>query len=332
MSNRLLHIAVLLSVALALLAGCGATPAATAVPATPTAYKAVPPTAPTAAPAAAVFPLTVTDAVARSVTLKALPQRIVSLSPAATEMLFAAGAGNQVVGVTTYCNYPPEAATREKIGGYSAKTISVEKIVGLKPDLVVAESSTHADIIKALEPLGVTVLAIKSSTLNDVYANLDLLGRLTGHSDIATAAVSGMKATIKAVTDKVASIPQDKRVTVFWEIWDEPLMTAGPSSFPGQILELAGGKSIFADLSTDYPTVSAEDVIKRNPAVVMGPDTHADKLTNDIIGKRPGWEKVDAIVKGRVYLINGDTSSRSGPRLASALQDVAKALYPDLFK
>ena len=333
MSNRLLHIAVLLSLVLALLAGCGSTPTPTALPATPTVAKAAAP-APTSAPAAAaaVFPLTVTDGAGRSVTLKALPQRIVSLSPGATELLFAVGAGNQVVGVTTYCNYPPEATSREKIGGYSAKTISIEKIVGLKPDLVVAESGTHADVIKALEPLGVTVLAIKPVTFNDAYANLELLGKLTGHSDTATTVVANMKATIKTVTDKVATIPQDKRVVVFWEIWDEPLMTASPSTFPGQVLEMAGGVNVFADVKTDYPQVSAEDIIKRNPAAIMGPDTHGDKLTVEQIGKRPGWERLAAVTSGRIYLINGDTSSRPGPRLAQALQDTAKALYPDLFK
>ncbi len=332
MSNRLLHMAVLLSLVLALLAGCGSTPTPTTLPATPTPARAAAP-APTSTPAAAAaFPLTVTDGAGRSVTLKALPQRIVSLSPAITELLFAVGAGNQVVGVTTFCNYPPEATSREKIGGYSAKTISIEKIVGLKPDLVVAESSMHADVIKALEPLAITVLAVKGASLGDVYANLELLGRLTGHSDTATTVVANMKATIKSVTDKVATIPQDKRVSVFWEIWDEPLMSAGPSSFPGQILELAGGKNIFADVNKDYPTVSAEDILKRNPAVIMGPDTHADKLTTSLITRRPGWESVDAAKKGRIYLINGDTSSRPGPRLALALQDIAKALYPDLFK
>ena len=332
MSRRIVYIAVVLALVALFSPACGAAPTPTAQPATPTAIKAVPPVAPTAAPAAAAFPLTVTDGGGRAVTLKAQPLRIVSLSPAATEALFAVGAGNQVVGVTTYCNYPPEATTREKIGGYSAKTINIEKIVSLKPDLVVAESSMHADIIKALEPLGITVLAISPASLEDTYATLALLGKVTGHSDTATSVVAGMKATIKAVTDKVATIPQDKRVTVFWEVWDEPLMTAGSTSFPGQILALAGGKSIFADLNKDYPTVSAEDIIKRNPAVIMGPDTHADKLPSAIIGARPGWEKVDAIVKGRVYLINGDTSSRPGPRLALALQDIAKALYPDQFK
>jgi len=314
---RNLVLAVLL---LSVLSACGATPAPTAV---------------SSAPSPAVqtsFPITVTDASGRSVTVKALPQRIVSLAPSLTEDLFAVGAGDQVVGVTTYCNYPPEAATREKIGGYSAKTISVEKIVAMKPDLIFAEAGEHADIVAALEKLNLAVVAFDADTFDEVYASLEMLGRLTGHGEKAAALVSDMKAAIKVIADKTASIPQNKRLQVFWEIWDEPLMTAGPKTFPGQILEMAGGVNIFADVDKDWPQVSAEQIIARNPAVIMGPDTHGDKLTSAIIGKRPGWERLAAVTSGRIHLINGDTSSRPGPRLAEALHDTAVALYPELFK
>lgn len=265
-------------------------------------------------------------------TVKSLPQRVISLSPSNTEMLFAVGAGDQVVGVTQFCNYPPEATTRQQIGGYSAKTINIEKIVSLKPDLVVAESGIHNDVIQALQPLGITVVALKARTFDDAYSSMELLGRLTGHPDKAAQTIAAMKARVKAVTDKVATIPQDKRPTVFWEIWDEPLMTAGPGAFAGQIVQMAGGINIFADVTTDYPQVSAEEVIKRNPAVIMGPDSHGDKLTIDQIAGRPGWGKLAAITNKRVYLINGDESSRVGPRLADALEATARALYPDLFK
>jgi iron complex transport system substrate-binding protein len=322
--KRLGSIILLLSLIATLLAGCGATPTPTPLPAKPTPIPA------TATPAA--FPAVITDASNRKVTIKAAPQRIVSLSPSITEDLFAVGAGDQVVGVTTYCNYPAEAAKKEKIGGYSAKTISIEKIVALKPDLVIAESGIHNDVITALDPLGVTVLALKPVKIDEVYATLELLGRLTGHPDKAAATIADMKARIKAVSDKVATLPREKRLTVFWEIWDEPIMTAGPGTFPGQILELAGGVNLFADVTKDWPEVSAEEVIKRNPAVIMGPDTHADKLTPESIAKRPGWGSVAAAVNKRIHLINGDTSSRPSPRLALALEETAKALYPDLFK
>ena len=321
MSSRLLGITAALSLVLAFAAGCGGTPAPVAAPATPT-----------AAVLASSFPVTTKDAADRTVNIKAKPQRIVSLSPSITEDLFAIGAGDQVVGVTKYCNYPAEATKREQIGGYTPNTMSLEKIVALKPDLVVAESRVHAEVIPTLEQLGLTVYAINASTMDDVYTSLRALGQITGHSDDAAFVVTDMQTRIKLVTDKIASVAKDKRPTVFWEIWDEPLMTAGPATFPGQLVDMAGGVSIFNDVASDYPQISAEEIIKRDPSVIMGPDTHGDKLTTAQIVKRPGWETIKAAKQGRVYLINGDTSSRPGPRLALALEDVAKALHPDLFK
>jgi iron complex transport system substrate-binding protein len=162
MVTRIARFVLLASVLAILLAACGPTP-------TPTV-----PVAPAAAQPA-VFPMTITDSAGRSVTVESAPQRIVSLVPSLTEDLFAVGAGDQVIGDTTYCNYPPEAATREKIGGYSAKTINIEKIVALKPDLVFAEAGVHDDIITALGPLGITVVGLKATTFDQVYGSLELL-------------------------------------------------------------------------------------------------------------------------------------------------------------
>jgi iron complex transport system substrate-binding protein len=331
MSKQLIVLLVLAAIVMTA-TGCGAAPTATAVPAPPATATTAAPAAPTAATVAAAFPVTLTDAAGRKVTVKAQPQRIVSLAPANTEALFAVGAGAQVVGDTTYCNYPPEAAAVAKIGGYSADTISIEKIVALKPDLVLAESGTHDKVIAALDPLGITAIAVNPHTIEDVYSDLAMLGRITGQTEKASAIVSTMQKRIRAVSDKTATIPQDKRVTVFWEVWDEPLMTAGPGTFTGQLVELAGGINVFKDVKQDYPQINAEDVVKASPAAIMGPDTHSDKLTASLIARRPGWEQIAAVKTGRVYLVNGDTSSRPGPRLADALEEIARDLYPDLFK
>jgi iron complex transport system substrate-binding protein len=268
----------------------------------------------------------------REVTLKAVPRRIVSLAPSNTEVLFAVGAGDQVVGVTKYCNYPPEAQTREQIGGFAADTISVETIVALEPDLVLAIGESQRPVIEALEQVGIPVVALMASTFDDVYANIEQVGELTGHQEEATQVVAEMQKRVDTVTTVVAAIPQEERLPVFWEIWDEPLMTAGPSTFAGQAIELAGGVNIFADVTEDYPQVSAEEVVKRNPAVILGPDTHGDKLTPEQVIQRPGWDQIEAVQEGRIHLIQGDIVSRPGPRLAEGLEAVAHALYPDLFK
>lgn len=304
--------------------GPGAAPASSPVPATDT------PVPPTATPG--LFPLTLTDDLGRQVTLPDLPGRIISLAPSNTEILFAVGAGDQVVGVTTYCNYPPEAQNREQIGGFSAKTISVEKIVALEPDLVFAAGEIHGPVIEALEPMDIPVIALDPHTVEDVYDRIELVGRLAGHEETAAGVVAEMKEHVTAVTERVAAVREEERLTVYWEVFDEPRMTTGPSTFIGQLIELAGGVNIFANLVEDYPQINDEEVIERNPAVIMGADTMGDKLTTSVVAQRPGWDQVDAVQNGRIYLFDGDMVSRSSPRLAQVLEEMARALYPELFE
>jgi iron complex transport system substrate-binding protein len=322
---------ILLIAVFALSACSPATLTATELPKTAVATEAPAATLTETAPAA-VFPMTITDDNGREVTVKSAPERIISLSPSNTEILFAVGAGAYVVGDTKYCDYPEEAVSITKIGGYSADSISIETIVSLKPDLVLADGSSQGTVIEALEKANITVIAINSKSFEDVYAAIEMIGNVTGNSAKATAVVDDMKTRVAAVTKKIASIPEDQHPTVFWEVWDEPLMTAGPNTFVGQMIQLAGGVSIFADQTEDWPTVSAEEVVKRNPAVIMGPDSHGDKLTAAQLASRSGWDQIDAVKNNRIYLIDGNTSSRPGPRIVDALESIAKSLYPDLFK
>ena len=309
------------------LAACGAAPTSPVSPTTPPPAAPVSPTTPLTTTA----PLTVTDAMGRQVSLTAIPQRIVSLAPSATEMLFAIGAGDRVVGDTKYCNYPPEAEALPKIGGYSASSISVESIVNLTPDLVVAGTVAQAPVVEALTKAGIPVVVFDPKSFEEVYANIQQLGALTGTSAKAEQVVAAMRVRIAAVTAKVATVPAAQRPSVFYEVFDEPLMTAAPNTFIGQMITLVGATSIFTDTGKDYPTVSAEAVILRNPDVIAGPNTHGDKLTTALVAQRPGWADLKAVTTKRIYLLTGDTVSRPGPRLADALEELAKALYPELF-
>lgn len=325
MKRHIISILILI-LALALTAAC--------VPLAPTA-PASESTSLTPAPspvAEAAFPVTITDDLGRSVPIAQQPERLISLAPSLTEVLFAIGAGDQVVGVTEYCDYPEEAKTRERIGGFSANTISVEKIVALKPDLVLAAGGFQMPVINALEDLNISVVALDPQNMEQVYSSIEAAGRITGHTQEAEQVVANMKQRVRAVVDRVANIPPEKRPKVYWQIWDEPLMTAGPSAFAGQLIELAGGVNIFGDLTESYPQISAEEVVKRNPEVIMGPDTHGDKLTVEVFRQRPGWADITAVQEGRIYLMDGNIVSRTGPRLVDALEAVAKALYPDLFE
>ncbi len=278
------------------------------------------------------FPVTVTDSLSRKVTVRSKPARIVSLTPANTEILFAVGAGDRVVGVTTYCSYPPEAAKREKVGQFGEDTMNVEKILELRPDLVVADGKIHKRLVSTLESVGLVVFAREPLSVEDTCTAIREIGALTGNAARAAAVVDGMKAKIAAVQAKIAGVPLSARPTVFWEVFDEPLMTAGRDTFITELLSLAGGKNIFADFPVAWPQISQEEVLRLNPAVIMGADDHGDKLTVDQVKKRPGWDKVEAVARGRIYLVSADIVSRPGPRLADGVEAVAKALYPNLFK
>ncbi len=301
-------------------------PTPTPVP-SPTTQEA--PATPTPAP----YPLTVTDDLGREVTIPGRPDKIISLAPSNSEILFAVGAGDQVVGVTQYCNYPPEACqAKEVIGGFSPKSMSIEKILALEPDVVFSAGSFHMPVIEALEKAGVPVVALDPQGFEGIYDDILLVGQITDHAEEAEALVADMKARVAAVTAAVADIPAEERLKVFYEVWDEPLMTAGPDTFIGQMIELAGGVNIFGDMEEQYPQVSAEVVIERNPDVILGPDSHADALTPEKIAARPGWENIKAVQTGRIYTVNGDIVSRAGPRVVDALETIAQLLYPERFQ
>jgi iron complex transport system substrate-binding protein len=292
--------------------------------------EAIPPAA-TAAVAPAPATLTVVDSLGRRVLFREAPRRIVSLAPSVTEILFAVGAGPQLVGDTKYCNYPSEAAALPKIGGYTAKTISLEAVVDLTPDLVIAGTASQKPVVEALEKLGIPVLVSAPDSFEAVYASIEQIGAVTNHAPAAAALVAHMRERVDAVTAKVALVPAEQRPSVFWEVFDEPLTTAGPHTFVGQMIQLAGATNIFSDAREDYPQVSAEALLERNPDVILGPITQSAKLTPDLIAHRPGWATIKAVRDGRVYLLDGDMTSRFGPRLVDALEALAKALYPELF-
>lgn len=280
---------------------------------------------------AASFPLTVTDVLGRRVTIPGPPQRIVSLAPSITEQIFAVGAGHRVVGVTLYDNYPPRVQRLERVGGYVTKSISIEKILSLRPDLVLSRGEIQRGVIQALERVTIPVVALEPSNFDEVYETLTLIGRLTDQTQPAARVVARMQRRVDRVRQKAATIPPPQRVRVFYKAYDEPLMTAGSSTFIGRMIAMAGGINIFADLTKSYPQVSVEEVLRRNPAVILGPASRGGSLASERALQRPGWRHLAAVKTRRVYFLDDDLISRPGPRLAEALEVIATALYPDLF-
>lgn len=276
------------------------------------------------------------DDLGYSLTLTSPPERIVSLAPSNTEILFAVGAGDKVVGVTDFCNYPYdfeawiEAGNMTSIGNYYGP--SVEPIVALDPDLVLATTGS-LEAAENLRDLGYNVLVVEPKNLSFVLRDILLVGRATDRYSEAVALESEIRQRIDTVANQAADATSTPKV--YHEVWNEPLMSAGPGTFIDEIITLAGGENIFNDATTSWPTVSSEAIIEKNPDVMVFPDMYMGRQnfyeTIEAVENRPGWDIISAVQNDTIYEINADIISRSGPRLADALEALAKMIHPEIF-
>jgi iron complex transport system substrate-binding protein len=275
--------------------------------------------------------LTFTDGLGREVRLSGFPQRIISLAPSNTEILFAIGAGDQVVGRDTLSDFPEEAKSATDIGS-TYEALNTELIVSLEPDLVLAAEINTPEQVKQLEDLGLTVYYLKNpATLEEMYGNLELVAQMTGHQDEVATLIESLKERVAAVDEKIA--PISSRPGVFYEMdGTDPAKpyTAGKGTFITQLIERAGGHNIASDLE-GYPQLSLEQVVAADPAFIILGDVRYG-VTPESIAERPGWENLSAVKNGKVFPFNDDLVSRPGPRLVDALEELAKMLRPELFE
>jgi len=312
-TTRLLALALVAAVSASALAGCSAKRDA---------EKPAPAKEPTATTESA-FPVTITDDAGREVTLEAEPESIVSLAPANTEMLFAIGAGGRVTGVTTYDDYPAEVKELPKVGDFVQP--NMEAIAAAKPDLVVATTGVQADVLKKLEDLGATVVAIDPQSLDGVYEDITELGQVTGTSEAADKLVADMKADVASVTEAVKG--REVRTT-FVEIGQNPLFTVGAKTLIGELVTLAGGRNVVAQ--EGYVPYSLEQLVKDNPYVYLS--TKGSMSDPEDIAVRPGYEQLAAVEQGRIYLLDDNLVSRPGPRIAEGLKQIAQGIHPEAFQ
>jgi len=277
------------------------------------------------------FPLTITDAQDREVTFQSAPTRVISVAPKNTELVYALGLGDRLVGVTTFCNYPPAAIELPKIGGVTSQTINQEQIVALRPDLILCSNLMHEDLMSTWEELEIPVLVMGAETLAEMYEEMKMLAQLLSCPDVATTVISSLQDRVQSVTEAVKKIPADQRPKLFYQVWDEPLMGAGPSSFIGEILDLTGGINILNDVKDPYPYVSHEIVVSKNPDIIFAPTTHSQEVIPEKIAQQPGWEAIEASRNQQIYLLDGDQVSRRGPRMIDALETMVGLMYPDQF-
>ena len=255
-------------------------------------------------------PITVTDDLGRTVTLGRRPARIVSLGPAVTETLFAVGAGPSVVAVTTTDDFPPEVGRLPTVGGFAPETISLETIVARKPDLVIAAGRFQQPVVEALDRLGIPAVVIDPDSLDGVLDAIVLVGKMTGHRAKADDLAADLRRRREAVRRRGAAIEPADRRRVLYVLRDEPLQTAGAHTFVGQMITEAGGCNIFADAGQQYPEVSDEAVLSRNPDLILAPD-HGGVGLRDRLLRRPGWGRLAAVKAGRIVTVPEDLLHRA---------------------
>lgn len=304
--KTILRILCLLSVALVAVVSCapGESPAATPV-------------------------IQVTDQAGRVVTLDAVPQRIVSLAPSNTEILFALGLNDSIVGVTDWCDYPQEALAKDKIGGFYPPNI--EAIVALESDLVVAANIHKDEYVPQMEGLGLKVIVLDPYTVDEVMDAITIVGEATGTEDIASQLVEDMQSRINDVQSLVSGLSEEEIPRVFYVIWHDPPMTVGNDTFQSEVIKRAGGQSIFDDL-TGYPAVDLETILDRDPQVIVvgsGHDVEKDEVFEWAMNETR-LQNTEAAREGRIFKIDANLVDRPGPRIVDGIEEMLELIHPEL--
>ena len=252
--------------------------------------------------------------------------RVVSLAPATTEILFALGLDNEIVGVTTFCKYPPKALAKEKVGTFSHP--SIEKIISLKPDVIFCTGLEQNDVVVKLKQLNLNICISDPSNFEELFASILKIGGLVNRENEAARLVSAMRRSIDEIKSKTAEMADNKKPRVFVEIWNDPLTTAGKGSFLDELVSLAGGTNIAGDVNKPYFYFNPEEVVRRDPdCIILAYMDNKDSMK--AFGKRIGWSGISAVKNNRVYGdIDPDLLFKPGPRLVDGLREVHKRLYP----
>jgi iron complex transport system substrate-binding protein len=287
-------------------------------------------TQPAAQTAQAVINLT--DGLSRTITLEGVPQRIVSLAPSNTEILYAIGAGSLLVGRDEFSNYPEEALSLPIVGG-SWGDYDSEAILALYPDLVLAAEINPPELVQSLEKLGLTVFLLPNPTdINGIYQILETAAQLTGRQAETAVLVESLKHRVEAVTSKTSTISE--RPNVFYELDStEPNApyTAGAGTFVDLLIGMAGGSNVGSVLDSSWAQISLEQLVVMDPDIILLGDS-AYGVTPEAVAARPGWESIAAVKNGNIFPFNDDLVSRPGPRMVDGLEALAKLIQPEVFK
>lgn len=264
--------------------------------------------------------VTVTDDAGRSITLEHPAQRIVSLAPHVTEMLYAAGAGDRIVAAVSYSDYPEAAKELPRVGAYNR--FDIERVLAHEPDLVIGwQSGNPEGSLEKLRRLGPPLYVTEPRSLEAIASNLERMGRLAGTPDRAGQAASGFRARYRRLRDRHADRPS---IEVFYEIWNDPLMTINGEHLISDIIRGCGGRNAFADLPAIAPRISVESVLARDPAVIIASGMGDERP--EWLEEWTQWPELEAVQRGNVYFIPPQLLQRHAPRVLDGMERMCELL------
>ena len=265
---------------------------------------------------------TFTDDVGRRVYLAKPARRVVSLAPSVTEILFAVGLDSEVAGVTTFCDYPPEAKAKPKVG---SSIQNLEAIIGLKPDLVLAVKSeiVRPDVLAKLEQLKIPMFILAPKTIEDILGHISTVGSLVGHERAARAVAQGLRDRLSVLRNRMGAV---RPVRVFYVVNTDPLISVGSGSFIHQMLELAGGDNIVGQTAIPYPKVSLEEVLRRDPEVLLFPVGASEGIPEAEQQRWRKWTTLSAVAHNRMHQVKAELVNRPGPRVVDGIEALAQAI------
>jgi vitamin B12 transport system substrate-binding protein len=250
--------------------------------------------------------------------VKALPQRIAALAPHAVEMLYALDAGDKIIATTEHADYPEAAKSIERIGGYHG--ISIERLVELNPDLVIVwQSGNQREQIEQIKALGFNIFESEPDSLKKIAEEMQALGAVIGHQAQAELAVSSYRMRLKQISEKYHSTAPIK---VFYQLWSRPLRTVANDSWIQELIATCHGENVYAQASVDYPQVSIENVLQKQPEVIIIPQHHGSNRPDEINWQQ--WPEIPAVKHQQIYHLNGDILHRAAPRALEGLEKLCE--------
>lgn len=271
-------------------------------------------------------PRTFLDALGRKIYLPQVPERVVSLAPSVTEMLYALGAEDRLVAVTEFCNYPPAARQKPRLSGTRP---GIETLVSHRPDLVLTPTAfVEPSVLAKLDQLKITTYVLDAKSVEEILSDILTIGRMFNRVPQATELVSGLRARIHAVKARTQDVVRPR---VLYVLNSDPFVTVGPGSFIHQLIELAGGMNVGGLGRHAYPRLSLETVLRERPEVILFPVGDSEGIPPAEQERWQRWKELPAIVHDRLYRIDSELLDRPGPRIVEGLEQLARLLHPDAF-